>query len=315
MAPGPAPVPTGTPPPSASRAAPASRTRAGPRAAASPNRPSPPSPARSTHNAARRVRPVLRRPIERSRGSTRAAGPATRVGGFSGALLPIIGFVPVNFVPLAPGSVARALPFMQSLYRREHIDYDPDRTLRSAEWLLDHPDWGGIWIVTDEGRDAGYFAITVSSSIEFQGRFAILDELYIADEWRGRGVGPAVVAFVVAMGAAAGLRRRAPRGRGRELPRPACLCQSWIPPPSGPPSHDKMAGVKLFAIRPHVACRLPPRPGSGVRTRQRHARHPGRGIGRRHGHLRDLHQSRRRPRRQDRRRPDRRRQSRPRRPA
>jgi GNAT superfamily N-acetyltransferase len=103
----------------------------------------------------------------------------------------------VNFVPLAPGSAARALPLMESLYRREHIHHEPARTLRSAEWLLEHPEWGGIWIVTDEGRDAGYFAITVGSSIEFQGRFAILDELYIAGEWRGRGIGPAVVAFVV----------------------------------------------------------------------------------------------------------------------
>ena len=86
---------------------------------------------------------------------------------------------------------------MESLYRREHIDYEPARTLRSAEWLVAHPDWGGIWIVTVEGADAGYFAITVGSSIEFQGRFAILDELYIADDYRGRGIGPAVVAFVV----------------------------------------------------------------------------------------------------------------------
>ncbi len=103
--------------------------------------------------------------------------------------------MPANFVSLAPGMAARALPFMQSLYRREHIDYEPARTLSSAEWLLAHPDWGGIWMVTAEDRDAGYFAITVGSSIEFHGRFAILDELYVDDEWRGRGLGPAIVEF------------------------------------------------------------------------------------------------------------------------
>jgi GNAT superfamily N-acetyltransferase len=101
----------------------------------------------------------------------------------------------VNFVALAPGSAGRVLPFMQLLYGREHIDFDPPTTLRSAEWLLANPDWGGIWMLDAAGRDAGYLAVTVASSIEFRGRFALLDELYIADEFRGHGLGPAAVGF------------------------------------------------------------------------------------------------------------------------
>lgn len=84
---------------------------------------------------------------------------------------------------------------MERLYRREHIDFDSARTLRSAEWLLANPEWGGIWLVEVDARDAGYLALTVGSSIEFQGRLAVLDELYIADEWRGRGLGPLAVEF------------------------------------------------------------------------------------------------------------------------
>jgi GNAT superfamily N-acetyltransferase len=85
---------------------------------------------------------------------------------------------------------------MARLYLREHIAYEPARTLASAEWLLDHPAWGGIWIVDADGEDAGYFAITVGSSIEFRGPYAVLDEIYIGEEYRGHHIGPAVVDFV-----------------------------------------------------------------------------------------------------------------------
>jgi diamine N-acetyltransferase len=103
--------------------------------------------------------------------------------------------VRVNFLPLAPGEAARVVPLMARLYRHDPSHFDPARALRVSEWLLDNPDWGGIWILEAEGRDAGYMVLTVCASIEFHGRMALLDELYVDDEFRGRGCGPEAIDF------------------------------------------------------------------------------------------------------------------------
>lgn len=101
----------------------------------------------------------------------------------------------ITILPLAPGSARRVLPFMSALYGQDHLAYDAARAVRVCEWLLANPEWGGIWILQAEGRDAGYMAITVCSSIEFHGRLALLDELYIDSSCRNRGLGPAAVEF------------------------------------------------------------------------------------------------------------------------
>jgi GNAT superfamily N-acetyltransferase len=103
--------------------------------------------------------------------------------------------VPVNFLPLAPGDTGRVVPLMARLYSHDSIRFDASRALRVSEWLTANPDWGGIWILDVDGRDAGYLVLTVCASIEFHGRMALLDELYIDDEFRNRGVGPAAIEF------------------------------------------------------------------------------------------------------------------------
>lgn len=84
---------------------------------------------------------------------------------------------------------------MARLYRREPGSFDPARAQQVSEWLLANPDWGGIWMIQVDGRDAGYLVLTVCASIEFHGRMALLDELYVDDEFRNLGLGPAAVEF------------------------------------------------------------------------------------------------------------------------
>lgn len=99
------------------------------------------------------------------------------------------------FLPVTADAVDRVLPFMSRLYAQDALNYDPDRARRVAEWLILHPDAGGLWLIRHGGADVGYLAITVCVSLEFHGRFAMLDELYIDEPARGRGIGPQAVAF------------------------------------------------------------------------------------------------------------------------
>ena len=68
---------------------------------------------------------------------------------------------------------------MAGLYAQDALPYDPARAFRVTDWLLANPDSGGIWIIQADGQDAGHLVLTICVSLEFHGRFALLDELYV----------------------------------------------------------------------------------------------------------------------------------------
>ena len=114
--------------------------------------------------------------------------------------------MPAHFLPVTADSIARVLPFMTRLYGQDHLDYDPARARRVSEWLIANPDCGGLWLIDSEGVEVGYFALTVCVSIEFHGRFAMLDELYIDESARGRAIGPEAIAFATSWAQARGFK-------------------------------------------------------------------------------------------------------------
>jgi len=69
----------------------------------------------------------------------------------------------------------------------------PEETL---EPLLGSGDAGRIWLVELDDCVIGYVALCFGYSIEFGGRDAFIDELYILDEHRGKGIGGAVLEHV-----------------------------------------------------------------------------------------------------------------------
>jgi GNAT superfamily N-acetyltransferase len=102
--------------------------------------------------------------------------------------------VSAAFLSVTSAELDRVLPFTAGLYSRDP-EYDPVRTRKTCEWLVANPEWGGIWLIQCDGADAGYLIVTVCASIEFHGKMALLDELYIADDRRSRGLGPAAIEF------------------------------------------------------------------------------------------------------------------------
>lgn len=110
------------------------------------------------------------------------------------------------FVPLTSDNLAAALRFREQLYRHEDLDYNPEGAVEGMQELMEHPEFGALWIIQVDGIDAGYILLTICYSLEFRGRFGLLDEFYIADSCRGQGAGTAAIEFVEAKCRARGLR-------------------------------------------------------------------------------------------------------------
>lgn len=100
-----------------------------------------------------------------------------------------------EFRPVTPATLDPVLAFMARLYAQDALPFDSARARSAAEWLLAAPGRGGIWLIEGDGAAAGYIVLTACVSLEFRGPFALLDELYLDDEWRGRGLGAQAIDF------------------------------------------------------------------------------------------------------------------------
>ena len=55
--------------------------------------------------------------------------------------------------------------------------------------------YGKAWLIVCDEKHVGYVVLTVSFSFEYRGCDAYIDELYIAEECRGRGIGRQAMEF------------------------------------------------------------------------------------------------------------------------
>ncbi|HVR96304.1 MAG TPA: GNAT family N-acetyltransferase, partial [Thermoanaerobaculia bacterium] len=81
------------------------------------------------------------------------------------------------------------LELMQEFYIIEHLPYDEQVACRALKELWSHTHLGRIYLIHSEGKAAGYLVITFGFSLEFHGRDAMVDELYLREAFRGRGLG------------------------------------------------------------------------------------------------------------------------------
>lgn len=94
-----------------------------------------------------------------------------------------------------PADQARLLPLVRELWRHERLDWDEARTPAALARLLGDGSLGRVWIAEDEddGHAVGYLALCFGYSLEFLGRDAFVDELFVEDVCRGHGVGSALL--------------------------------------------------------------------------------------------------------------------------
>jgi ribosomal protein S18 acetylase RimI-like enzyme len=78
---------------------------------------------------------------------------------------------------------------MREFYAHEGLAFDAERTLGAFRTLAADPNLGRVWIFRAGAEVVGYVAVTVCFSLEFAGRYALVDELYVREAHRGRGIG------------------------------------------------------------------------------------------------------------------------------
>ena len=98
------------------------------------------------------------------------------------------------------------LPLMQAYYAFDGIGFDLEKARITLMALLRDGNLGCAWLVQDGDVVVGYAALCFGYSLEWLGRDAFVDELYLREEYRGRGWGRATMAFVEEEARSAGIR-------------------------------------------------------------------------------------------------------------
>lgn len=99
-----------------------------------------------------------------------------------------------------------SLASMREFYREEGLVFDEAGQGEALRALMAEPAAGSVFGLFDAGKmeanvaspSLGHLVLTWAFSLEFGGRFALLDELWLAPEARGRGEGRRALEFAAA---------------------------------------------------------------------------------------------------------------------
>ncbi len=88
------------------------------------------------------------------------------------------------------------LELMHEFYLSEHLVFYRHFAHRALLRLIEDRSLGLIYLINMNNETAGYCVVTYGYSLEFHGRFALIDEFYIREAFRGLGIGAAALQFV-----------------------------------------------------------------------------------------------------------------------
>src|SRR5262245_55549754 len=95
----------------------------------------------------------------------------------------------MNFRKAIAADIDRLLELQAAYYREDGYPHKPEVAHRAWAALLQDPSLGEVHVAESAVEIVGYVVITFGYSLEYLGRDAFVDELYVAEPFRGRGLG------------------------------------------------------------------------------------------------------------------------------
>ena len=110
------------------------------------------------------------------------------------------------FRPARPDDLDGLLALQRAYYAEAGYPFEPARARAALAGLLADPTLGAVWLAEREGSPMAYAVLTLGYSLEYGGRDAFLDELYVAPAQRRRGLARAALVALERGAAARGVR-------------------------------------------------------------------------------------------------------------
>lgn len=111
-----------------------------------------------------------------------------------------------SLVPATIDDKDTVLDFVRRYHAYDDLPFDERIIEHALVPLLRQSDAGRLWLIELDGSPIGYVAMCFGYSIEFGGRDAFVDEVFILAEHRGKGIGTKALEEVRARARALGVR-------------------------------------------------------------------------------------------------------------
>ena len=100
-----------------------------------------------------------------------------------------------SFRAAATSDADTILAMMRELYAHDPTPLDEPAARAALSRLLAGDPFGIVHLILLDDYPAGYVVLTFGFSLEFGGRDAFVDEIFVREEFRGRGAGAGALRF------------------------------------------------------------------------------------------------------------------------
>ena len=94
-----------------------------------------------------------------------------------------------KFTPALLADAEQVLELVEKYYQFDHIEFDAAVIRGGLKTLLRNQSLGRVWLIHLQNQLVGYVVVTFGFDYEFGGRTALITDLYLEPEFRGRGLG------------------------------------------------------------------------------------------------------------------------------
>ena len=102
----------------------------------------------------------------------------------------------ITFKPLEISKIETIISLMHDFYSIDNYPFDIDVSKQLMIEFISNENLGKAWLIHQDAMVIGYVILTFIFSFEYQGRIAFIDELYVIENFRGKGIGKQTIDFI-----------------------------------------------------------------------------------------------------------------------
>ena len=102
----------------------------------------------------------------------------------------------IDFKTLKLSDIETVVSMMQEFYAIDNYPISVDVSKALFQEFISNENLGKAWLIVSNNEIVGYIILTFVFSFEYQGRIAFLDELYVTEKARGKGIGNEAISFI-----------------------------------------------------------------------------------------------------------------------